>query len=733
MPMNIYQPQHKSLATLLEMATKDATILIPDLQRPYVWTPKQVITLVDSLLRGWPFGSLLLWNLGPVSVGENMIPSRTFWEIVSRVEGSNDNFDNRIFSSASKPNEFFMVLDGQQRLQSLLLAFGSDQSGLRLLDKDWQLAFHGESPYRGPNVFKHWTKAELYIDLKLLNAQIYTDSDGDSDLIHDVNYASFIRWAFNKSSGENAQNQVTQNQEPKRLEKYFQPLGIVENGSHIRLGKLWKEASFLMNKNDAISKERIREILNAHSVDESLKKCLTKPLLSLIKKLQEAQIQQVQFLELNPLSQSGYSQQDDYNIAIVNIFTRLNQGGQTLSKEEITFAWIKIQWAEAATEIDNLRKEMNSFDEKFRLETDEIVKMLSIIWCAFDVDRKGEILRDKNLLEGKTVKSMASWLKANWKIVSEGLISVLKIVSERQLKFNQHFYSMNALTLLAAWRIAFDILSKERGISGVTKEILLQNASASVAEFAKSWLLLSQWAGLWSKGTDTSVEKYTTSLSSVFLSKIPMDHIEIKDILIKEIQEWMFGLKGNSIKYIEEYLNADDRSSVGGYRAALEIWQDQDDGRRSQAAVTLKTSNNELKKEVDHIVPYKAAEKLKLQFPDKGQELLDIVNSIGNCVLLTKNFNISKKDLPLDKWLQDPKLSDLKYEGGAPFNPEYWKIALAIPSQMSGFNVDLLLTMSEEERNAAVQDCIKEINVRELLIKNGLRSFVGTACQSHGS
>ncbi|WP_410477861.1 DUF262 domain-containing protein [Myxococcus sp. MxC21-1] len=29
---------------------------MPDLQRPYVWTPNQVTLLVDSLLRGWPFG-----------------------------------------------------------------------------------------------------------------------------------------------------------------------------------------------------------------------------------------------------------------------------------------------------------------------------------------------------------------------------------------------------------------------------------------------------------------------------------------------------------------------------------------------------------------------------------------------------------------------------------------------------------------------------------------------------
>jgi len=61
----IYHDNHATLSTLLEEAGANtgATLLIPDLQRPYVWTPKQVSLLVDSLLRGWPFGSLLLWSV----------------------------------------------------------------------------------------------------------------------------------------------------------------------------------------------------------------------------------------------------------------------------------------------------------------------------------------------------------------------------------------------------------------------------------------------------------------------------------------------------------------------------------------------------------------------------------------------------------------------------------------------------------------------------------------------
>ena len=61
----IYADQHRLLKELLATAGKseDATLLIPDLQRPYVWLPSQVVLLVDSLIRGWPFGTLLTWKV----------------------------------------------------------------------------------------------------------------------------------------------------------------------------------------------------------------------------------------------------------------------------------------------------------------------------------------------------------------------------------------------------------------------------------------------------------------------------------------------------------------------------------------------------------------------------------------------------------------------------------------------------------------------------------------------
>lgn len=39
--------------------------LMPAIQREFVWGPQQIVRLVDSLMRGYPVGSFLLWDVKP--------------------------------------------------------------------------------------------------------------------------------------------------------------------------------------------------------------------------------------------------------------------------------------------------------------------------------------------------------------------------------------------------------------------------------------------------------------------------------------------------------------------------------------------------------------------------------------------------------------------------------------------------------------------------------------------
>ncbi|MDD6791584.1 MAG: DUF262 domain-containing protein, partial [Thermobifida fusca] len=55
------------LSTLLDQIDS-GTILLPEFQRGYVWNRDQVRGLMRSLYRGYPVGSLLLWETAATDV-----------------------------------------------------------------------------------------------------------------------------------------------------------------------------------------------------------------------------------------------------------------------------------------------------------------------------------------------------------------------------------------------------------------------------------------------------------------------------------------------------------------------------------------------------------------------------------------------------------------------------------------------------------------------------------------
>ena len=70
---------------------------LPEMQRQYVWTGTRVRDLLDSLYRGYPSGSILVWETDEAQ------PSR----------------DLAVAQSSSPFHGHKLLLDGQQRLTSL--------------------------------------------------------------------------------------------------------------------------------------------------------------------------------------------------------------------------------------------------------------------------------------------------------------------------------------------------------------------------------------------------------------------------------------------------------------------------------------------------------------------------------------------------------------------------------------------------------------------------------------
>ena len=101
-------PSSPRLASLLADVER-GNIKIPVFQREYIWTDEQIISLLDSIYRGYPVGSLLMW-----STREELKHER--------------NVGGFVLPETPEDYPVNYILDGQQRLTTLYGVFNSDGS-----------------------------------------------------------------------------------------------------------------------------------------------------------------------------------------------------------------------------------------------------------------------------------------------------------------------------------------------------------------------------------------------------------------------------------------------------------------------------------------------------------------------------------------------------------------------------------------------------------------------------
>lgn len=93
---------------------KNNEYLLPAFQREYVWSSYQVENLFDSLMKGYPISSMLFWK-----VKDEAKNAYKFYKIldkyVEKYHIHNDAFNT------NQVNDFYAILDGQQRLTSLYI------------------------------------------------------------------------------------------------------------------------------------------------------------------------------------------------------------------------------------------------------------------------------------------------------------------------------------------------------------------------------------------------------------------------------------------------------------------------------------------------------------------------------------------------------------------------------------------------------------------------------------
>lgn len=148
-----------SAATVAETVMNiNRRYFLPAIQRPYVWNSEQIVRLFDSLMKGFPISSFLFWDVS----AENKHNWQTYRFAENFRQGEIHNEHANLDGL-----QVTLVLDGQQRLTSLLL-------GLRgsLTEK---------VKHKRSSSADAWRTKKLYLDLLVEPDNLFDEDDEEHD------------------------------------------------------------------------------------------------------------------------------------------------------------------------------------------------------------------------------------------------------------------------------------------------------------------------------------------------------------------------------------------------------------------------------------------------------------------------------------------------------------------------------------------------------------------------
>lgn len=133
---------------------KNGHLLLPDIQRKYVWNYHQIEDLFESIVDGFPVGTCIMWKTTRTVLNEKKPNLYYFLRDFEREKSKNEKAPE-IFKDEA--GSYYIILDGQQRLTSLNIALYGSYTEYK--------GGKGKSK-SDPN---NWVKRELYYNLDFYN------------------------------------------------------------------------------------------------------------------------------------------------------------------------------------------------------------------------------------------------------------------------------------------------------------------------------------------------------------------------------------------------------------------------------------------------------------------------------------------------------------------------------------------------------------------------------------
>ena len=288
---------------------ESSTWILPNIQRKFVWDKDRICTLYDSIMQGYPIGTCMVWKVS----NETARKHKFFTFLRDYQQKWKETCEEMVLSGIS---DYFAVIDGQQRLNSIYL--GLLGSYAEKLPRKWWGTAYDESIQ---------PKEMLYLNL----VDRTDDNQYDFVFMSDSKYKDADdKW------------------------KWF---------------KVGKILDFSYISKDDVDDDFDAELTRQKVLDDipqEKQNIAAKNLKRLYRKIFHEQIINYYQEEIQDLDK------------VVEIFVRTNSGGVPLSFSDLVMAVTIAQWPESRDKIDNLVKYIFS-QNKLSIDRDFVLKVCLVL------------------------------------------------------------------------------------------------------------------------------------------------------------------------------------------------------------------------------------------------------------------------------------------------------------------------------------------------------------------
>ena len=413
---------YRSETIALAIGRMNRQYFLPAIQREFVWKTEQIVQLFDSIMRGYPISSFLFWELKP----EN----RDKWQVYEFLEKAQHGGTHNQRASTDGVTSLSLVLDGQQRLTSLMI-------GLR-------------GTYTAKKKYKRWDNPDAW-SLQRLHLDLLADPRLDSE----------------ESSGVYYKFEFMEDTPVQDSEHYWFRIGRI-----LDFDERQTFDTFLDEKDDDLTKQ---------GMSRSERKTFERNLDRLYKAVHEDEVI------------AYYTETDQDYDRVLDIFVRANEGGTKLSKSDLLLSMVTSSWegVNARDEIFNFvdrinmrLQRRNDFDKDFIMKSCLVLTDLPVAYKVQNFNNTNLTIIRQHWSRIKKAVELGVDLANSFGIDRDNLTSANALIPIIYYLFKNQGVSMQGSTPFEARNADFIrrwlIMALLNGVFGGTSDNMLRDIRASL-------------------------------------------------------------------------------------------------------------------------------------------------------------------------------------------------------------------------------------------------------------